>query len=264
MFVLGHRGMLGHMVARYLAERGYEVRTSDTRFVGVGRDALVEEVRDSEAPCVVNCLGRVPGPGLDPGELVRNNALLPLYLSQRLLPEQFLVHASSDGVFSGGRGAYRVDEAPDASDAYGVSKWLGEVVARRPRSVVVRCSIVGPDPVGGRGLLAWLLAHPADRPVSGYTNRFWNGITTLEWARLVEEMWLHHSAGGTSAPVVQPGTEVVDKYRLLCMIRDAFDTRHRVHPAEAETGIDLSLVPTLPRVPLREQLAEVAEWAGRA
>ena len=50
MFVLGHRGMLGHVVARYAAGAGYDVLTADDRYDGAPDDALVERVRDSGAP----------------------------------------------------------------------------------------------------------------------------------------------------------------------------------------------------------------------
>ena len=32
VFVLGHRGMLGHVVSRYAAEAGWEVLTSSVRY----------------------------------------------------------------------------------------------------------------------------------------------------------------------------------------------------------------------------------------
>src|SRR5580704_19372743 len=57
VFVLGHRGMLGHVVARYAAEAGCTVLTSDARYTASPRDALVEEVRESDASAVINCLG---------------------------------------------------------------------------------------------------------------------------------------------------------------------------------------------------------------
>ena len=59
VFVAGHGGMLGHMVARHLAENGYSVRTTDARYEGGAGDALVAAARGSDARYVVNCIGRI-------------------------------------------------------------------------------------------------------------------------------------------------------------------------------------------------------------
>jgi dTDP-4-dehydrorhamnose reductase len=40
IFVLGHRGMLGHVVARYLAQQGMEVLTTELRYTGNGSPDL--------------------------------------------------------------------------------------------------------------------------------------------------------------------------------------------------------------------------------
>ncbi|MFN2563422.1 MAG: sugar nucleotide-binding protein [Gemmatimonadaceae bacterium] len=258
----GHRGMLGHVVARYFAEQGHAVRTSDARYTGAPRDALIEAICASDARCVLNCLGRVPQRGAEPGDLERSNARFPLQLAARLRPDQLLIHASSDGVFAGTRGGYRVDEEPDAKDAYGASKRAAEGVAERPNAVVVRCSMVGPDPIGRRGLLAWFLAQPSDAPVPGDTNHFWNGITTLEWARIAEELITRWLAGGSPPRIEQPGTEVISKYDLLCAFRDVWATSHRVHPVVAPQGRDLSLVPTSHRGEITELLRGLAEWSS--
>jgi dTDP-4-dehydrorhamnose reductase len=258
--VVGHRGMLGHVVARYFVERGYDVRTSDVRYTGSPRDDLVEAIRDSGAHYVVNCLGRTQRDTVETTDLLRGNTVFPLHLVHRLRPEQFLFHASSDGVFSGMRGSYCVDDEPDSVDSYGFSKVLGEAVAKWPNVAVIRVSIVGPDEERGRGLLTWFLSRPSGQPLNGFTNRYWNGITTLEWAKVVEALIARRETGETLPPVVQPGTEVIDKYRLLCTFRDAFRTQHVIRPVETEQTTDLSLVPTMHCKPIREELDELIAW----
>ena len=54
VFVLGHRGMLGHVVSRYSAEAGWEVITSPLRYSAGARDPLIEQVRESGASVVIN------------------------------------------------------------------------------------------------------------------------------------------------------------------------------------------------------------------
>ena len=260
VFVAGHRGMLGHMVTRHLEENGYTVRTSDARYGGGAADALVAAARATDARYVVNCIGRIWQKSMDRGDLFLANALLPIHLAQRLRPEQHLFHASTDCVFAGTRGGYAVNDVPDAEDEYGVSKHLGEGVARWPNVTVLRVSIVGPDFGGGHGLLGWFLKQPEERPVNGFVNHFWNGITTLEWARILVERIARMERGEGHASLTQPGTERVDKYTLLCAVRDAFRTGHEIRPVDAATAVDRTLAPTEVRAPIAEQLAALAEW----
>ena len=261
VFVAGHRGMLGHVVTRYLEDKGYSVRTSDARYGGSAVDALVAAARTSDARYVVNCIGRIWQKSMEPADLFLANALLPIHLAQKLRRDQHLFHASTDCVFAGTRGRYAVTDAPDAEDEYGVSKQLGEGVARWPNVTVLRVSIVGPDLGGGHGLLGWFLKQPEDRPVNGFVNHFWNGITTLEWARILVERIDRIERGEGHLPLSQPGTELVDKYTLLRAFRDAYGTRHEIRPVEAPTRVDRTLVPTEVRASIADQLATLRGWA---
>jgi dTDP-4-dehydrorhamnose reductase len=163
-----------------------------------------------------------------------------------------------------------VNDERDAADDYGRSKIIGEGVARWPNATVVRVSIVGPDaapsrPAAGRGLLGWFLAQPADRPIRGFTNHRWNGITTLEWARVAIELATRRAAGEAVPSLVQPGADTITKYELLRLFADAFGTAHVVEPVEAPEAVDRTLVPTSTRPPISAQLRELAAWhaAGR-
>jgi dTDP-4-dehydrorhamnose reductase len=266
IFVAGHRGMLGHVVARAFAEQGVEVATSDARYGGGPSDPLVEAARESGAEAVVNCLGLIKHKSGDPLRLSLANALFPLHLVQRLHPEQHLLHASTDCVFAGTRGGYRLDDERDATDDYGRSKILGEGVARWPNATVIRVSIVGPSDASadprGRGLLGWLLAQPAGARLPGFTNHLWNGITTLEWAQIALELLARRAAGETLPAIVQPASDTVDKCTLLRLFAAAFETGHEIRATEAAEAVDRTLVPTMRRAPLAAQVEELAAWYG--
>ncbi|HWZ61144.1 MAG TPA: sugar nucleotide-binding protein [Gemmatimonadaceae bacterium] len=260
IFVLGHRGMLGHVVARLFAQRGCDVETTSARYLGEPRDALIEQVRESRADAVINCLGSTKRRGGDRTELYWANALFPVHLVARLHAHQHLVHASTDCVFGGTRGGYAIDEEPDADDAYGFSKRLGEMIAGRAQVTVLRVSIVGPDRPDGRGLLAWFLRQPTDVEVSGYTNHRWNGITTLEWATLAHDAVVRRQRGEPLPAMMQPGTVPVTKYELLTMFRDVYGTAHRVTPVRTTESVDRTLVPTDLRAPIAVQLIALRDW----
>jgi dTDP-4-dehydrorhamnose reductase len=265
VFVLGHRGMLGHVVARVFAERGWTVETSSARYTGEPRDALVEQARESEAEAVINCLGSTKRRDGDRSELYLANTLFPVQLADRLGAGQHLVHASTDCVFAGTRGGYAVGDEKDAVDAYGVSKALGEAIAWRPRVTVLRVSIVGPERAGGpdgRGLLGWFLRQPTDTDVPGFVNHYWNGVTTLEWASMAYDAVVRQRRGERLAPVLQPGTMPVSKYELLTIFRDVYGTAHRIAPVRTSEDVDRTLAPTELRPNIATQVAALREWYG--
>lgn len=258
VFVLGHRGMLGAVVRRYLGERGHEILTSEARYRGEATDGLVQEVLGSRADAVVNCLGVTPASTASSGEMMAANALLPVHLSA-VLGDRLLIHASTDCVFDGLRGWYRVDERPNATDPYGLSKLIGEACVRAPSVVVLRTSIVGPPARAGRGLLGWFLRQ--EDSVEGWTNHRWNGITTLAWAELASRTLEGH---GLSPGLHHPTTPAaVTKEELLRMFGEVFERRVDVRPVRAARACDRTLVPTVTVAPLYAQLVELRSWMQR-
>jgi dTDP-4-dehydrorhamnose reductase len=237
--------------------------TSDERYGGSPRDPLIEIVRSSGCLAVFNCLGSTKRREQDLPELHRANAQLPAHLAASLRANQHIVHASTDCVFDGQRGNYRVDDEATADDPYGFSKRLGEMIAGRPNVTVLRVSIIGPDSrPKPRGLLAWFLSAPTGVDTPGYTNWRWNGITTLEWADVALEVIERRTRGEPLAPVLQPATMPISKYELLLKFREAYGTAHRIVPVVAPIAIDRTLVPTEPRPPIEQQLTRIREWYG--
>ena len=242
VLVLGSRGMLGATVARRLAELGHDVSVTSGRYAGSNDDPLIAEVMASDAEAIVNCAGVVNyGPGL-----MVTNALLPLHLAAL---GRLLIQPSTDCVFDGRRGWYDVDEPPNATDAYGLSKRLGEGCAAS--AIVLRTSIVGP---GERGLLGWFLRQ--EEPVEGWTDHIWNGITTLAWADLAAAIL----EGGFSPGIYQPTTEYcVTKFEMLRLFGEVFRHPITVKPVTTK-ACDRTLKPTYVMPPLPEQLVTLRDW----
>jgi dTDP-4-dehydrorhamnose reductase len=196
--ILGASGMLGRAVSRVLAAgRDIEIATTqrthprEADFLDAespNAETGLDDLLDRVAPrYIVNCAGVLKAE-IESGDeragirALRVNALFPRLLaaaaSARGIP---VIHMSTDGVFSGARGrAYVESDATDALDAYGKTKALGEAAATTV--VNVRCSILGRDPVHGRGLLEWLLHAPDGSIISGFADQNWNGVTTLQFA----------------------------------------------------------------------------------
>jgi dTDP-4-dehydrorhamnose reductase len=134
---------------------------------------------------VVNCVavGR-PAPA-DPMRSILVHSVLPRRLLHLCgLSGARLIQIGSDGVFSGKRGAYTEDDAPDANDIYGISKLLGEVAA--PHAITLRTSIIGHELQSGSGLLEWFLSQQDQ--CRCYTRAIFSGFPTIVLADLIRDV----------------------------------------------------------------------------
>jgi len=250
IFVVGHQGMLGQVVAKGLGELGHEVVTTGSRFGAQDDDPLIADVANAACSVVVNCAAGLPGRAS--GETMwLANALLPIRLASILAPGQMLIHASTDGVFSGASGPYLVTDLPDAEDTYGRTKRVGEAAASSPGVVVIRTSIIGT----GAGILGWLLDQSGD--VDGYVNHRWSGVTTLEWTRRCAAIIALGDRHSRIEHLASPG---VTKYQMLVEAARAFDLPVRVRRATAATSVDRTLIPTIATGPIGQQLDELQRW----
>ncbi|HYO42539.1 MAG TPA: sugar nucleotide-binding protein [Candidatus Limnocylindrales bacterium] len=253
--VLGHRGMLGSVVARVLRSRGHAVDVVGLRYRGGADDPFIEQLQALAPSTIVNCLGVVSTSLGRPEQLMAANGLLPQHVAA-VLPAARLIHASTDCVFDGKRGWYSVDEPPNSVDAYGLSKRIGEACVR-DGAIVLRTSIVGPPGGGGRGLLGWFLGQQGS--VDGWVDHRWNGITTLEWALLAADI-----IDGTVdlGPGVHHPTTVdtLSKFDMLHLFAEAYDRRIDILQVRTGSACDRTLAPTLPMPPLLDQLRALRAW----
>jgi dTDP-4-dehydrorhamnose reductase len=204
ILVLGATGLLGNAVFRSMS------RTPHARVEGTIRHeaarglfapehaerlSVVEDVENLdrlarlfqavEPDVVVNCIaaGR-PAPS-DPMRSIEVYSVLPRRLSHLCrLSGARLVQISSDGVFSGAWGGYREDDVPDATDIYGVSKWLGEIA--EPHAVTLRTSIIGHELQSRGGLLEWFLSQQDQ--CRCYTRAIFSGFPTIVLADLIRDV----------------------------------------------------------------------------
>jgi dTDP-4-dehydrorhamnose reductase len=233
VLVLGAGGMLGHKLVQQLrcrVECWGSVRQgaadySRYDFIDPKRlldhvdatefDTVVDAVRRARPSVVVNCIGilkQLPA-AQDPIATLRVNALFP----QRLAPlcetaGAWLIHISTDCVFSGRRGAYAENDVADAEDLYGRTKLLGE--PNRPATLVLRTSMIGRELRSSVGLLEWLVSQKG-RPVKGYTKARFSGLTTLALANLVGDLIARRER---LIGLFHVGAQPIDKYDLLARL----------------------------------------------
>ncbi len=264
LLILGAQGMLGQMAYRYFCGMAdFAVSTINTRYEEQSHTKFIEHINSFHADVVLNCIGLIKQRCPAPKDLYDINARLPGHLAASLLRDTVLVHPSTDCIFKGNHtGMYGATQAHDAEDDYGISKSMGELaVTLRPKTIIVRSSIIGPDArPDGLGLMAWLLKHDRGARINGYTNHIWNGITTLQWCKLVASL-LEEARENDRAQIVQPGLiKPVSKYELLCTINRIFDCGLDVYPYEDIRYVDRSLIPSFAVSPIEQQLRELRQF----
>lgn len=260
LLILGTQGMLGQMAYRYFSgQAGFTVTALTRRYEVSNYIEFIEHVNTHRADVVLNCIGLIKQHQPAPKALYNINARLPGHLAAGLDPHSVLVHPSTDCIFKGNqKGMYGVNQAPDADDDYGISKSMGELaIALRPRTVLIRTSIIGPDTrPDGLGLMAWFMRQARGAHINGYTNHWWNGITTLEWCKVVESL-LEEAREYDRARIVQPGLpQPVSKYELLTCMNRIFGRGVEVRPYEDAHGVNRSLAPNLAAPSIEQQLEE--------
>lgn len=224
--VLGCNGMAGHTISLYLKEKGYDVLGFDTsssnyikNIVGDARDTdkLSKIIKEGKFDVVINCIG-ILNQYAEKNKALASflNSYLPHFLAEVTSElNTYVIHMSTDCVFSGKKGSYTENDFCDGETFYDRSKALGEL--RDDKNLTLRNSIVGPDiNPKGIGLLNWFLQQ--NKEVSGYTKAMWTGQTTLQLAKTMEAAVLEGAHGLINAV---PNSSI-SKYELLRLFNHYF------------------------------------------
>jgi dTDP-4-dehydrorhamnose reductase len=262
IIVLGANGMLGQMVYKYFTKHNYEVIVIRSRFEVNNFASFIDEINALENGIVINCIGVIKQKSTDISELLWGNSILPLELARSLKQEHVLIQPSTDCIFNGRSvEPYDVDKKSDANDIYGWSKSLAETaVLSRSKSLIMRVSIIGPDMNSNKGLLSWFLSNSEKSQLKGFTNHLWNGITTLEWCKKLEEIIIkdHNLLNLNNQRLVQLGTEnIYSKFKMLCKFQGVFKTNFTIVPHKTEDTVNRCLKPQIASPSLEEQLIEL-------
>lgn len=217
--------MAGHVVYYYLKSTGkYHLLntvfrnklTDDSIILDMTDPAAVVRLMEKLRPAVViNCIGvLIKGSQEHPDNAVFINAYLPHLLEKTAsVIGARLIHISTDCVFSGKKGNYTEEDFRDADDVYGRSKALGEVI--NGRDLTIRTSIIGPElKVNGEGLFHWFMRQTGE--IKGFRNAIWGGVTTLELAKVIDEVM----CSGLTGLVQLSNGAGISKYDLLCLFKE--------------------------------------------
>jgi dTDP-4-dehydrorhamnose reductase len=243
--ILGHTGMLGHVMEKVFKK---EYGASVSGFGRPAFDVYPRKLNDvgtklstlfgMRTDYVINCIGAIKptfSQATDLSVPIYTNAVFPHQLATwGELTNTKIIHITTDCVFSGHKGQYTEIDPHDALDVYGKSKSLGEP----ENAMVIRTSIFGPE-FGGRkrSFLEWVKGQ-RDKSVSGFTNHYWNGLTTLELANslldiVASDVW--------TKGLFHVFSEDVSKYDMVTQIAEAYNLNIEVNPHDTDFCIDRTL-----------------------
>jgi len=263
ILVLGSKGMLGYAVTNYFEKSGNEVEKLSRNEFDIAKDPIENLITFvDENDIVINCVGVIkPRIAQMPIEdVLRVNTIFPQNLAKMCEKlNKKLIHITTDCVYTGNKGKYDENDFFDADDVYGMTKNGGE-----PRNcMTLRTSIIGEEIGEGRSLLAWVKKQ-AGKEANGYLNHWWNGVTTLYLAEIIDNILKNNLYEKGLFHIHSPNT--LDKYQLVSAINRTYDLNIKVNPVKVEISCDRSmksiykLSGKLCTKTIKEQLFEMREF----
>jgi len=234
ILVLGHNGMLGHMVVKYLTDIGHSIHTITEIFpTSEFKDNLLK----FDGDYIINCIGAIP----QKVKIFNINYELPIWLE--LNSKIKIIHPGTD---------CEID-----IDEYGQSKKQAReyIVSSGTHTKILKTSIIGPEISGGVSLLYWFLKNTSPI-VNGYSYAMWSGITTLEWAKQCNNL-MNNWAKYKTENVIQG--ECLSKFDLLITIKNIFNKNIEVIPNDS-VKINKCLIGNIQTPPIETQLIELKQY----
>lgn len=220
--MLGHNGTLGHMVVKYLQSQNEDIVTTNLKWES---DEFKQFIKTSECEYLINCIGCIPQKKPTWEKYKSVNILLPSFLADNFGGK--IIHPTTDCEFDGkilDCSYYSSQELPTAVDDYGISKAYASIILRSKNNTKqIRTSIIGPELYNKVSLMEWFFKQTEN--VNGYSNHYWNGITTLEWSKQAYKIiknWNDYDK------VTQIGTDKTNKYELLSLINKIFECNKNI------------------------------------
>jgi len=233
--IIGTQGMLGSAVCRYLSGKTYQIleinssgKTQSSNPV-TQFDITANEIEKLEnnlngIDFVINCSGlikhKIDKNSIESlNNLIRINSLFPIQLTNLSHKLNFkVIQVATDCVYSGEKGNYSESDIKDPVDFYGYSKVLGEHSDNN--LITLRCSLVGRELNSKFEFLEWVLAHGKEKEITGFTDHFWNGLTTLHFAKIINTIIEGNSFKAGTFHLVP--SDSVSKFELAKIILEFF------------------------------------------
>ena len=238
IIILGSTGILARTLQLYLSKKNVDFLTISRErknnknyylknFLNFNKlEKLIFKIKPTH---IINCIG------ITKFNNSYNNKKLTIYLNSKMpnylanycrLNKIFLLHISTDCVFSGKKGNYLDNSIKDTKDLYGLSKKKGEV--KNEFASTIRTSFIGPELNTKKSLLSWFLSEK--KIVKGYTKAFFSGLTSLELCKIIYNYFIKNNL--LKNKIINVGSRRISKYVLLTKIRKVFKKKIEISKHE--------------------------------
>ncbi len=237
IILFGSNGMLGNYVKRFFKNNYKDIELIETT-IRINKDNLII-IEDyllglglNSKSCIINCAGAIPQ--RNPGDFWIINTVFPHLLSSICNNHGAkMIHPTTDCVFNGTRGNYMETDNHDETNEYGRSKSLGEP----SNCTVIRTSIIGREINNKKSFMEWICQNDAN--INGWTNHYWNGVTCLQWCKIVAQIINENLFWQGVRHIFSP--KAYSKYELACIIKDSFKLSGTIIDVETSSPVDKTL-----------------------
>jgi dTDP-4-dehydrorhamnose reductase len=238
--VFGSKGMLGNYVCKYLNSQKYniiEVSRQDLDISLINENTLENFILNKNIKWVINCAGTIKSRIEELGELnaLKVNTIFPRILANICDKNNIkCINISTDGVFDGLKGSYNENDTTNVNDFYYQTKLLGEAL----NCATMRVCPIGEEKQTNRSLIEWIKSRK-NKTANGFTNHIWNGLTSLEVAKVIEQMIRQNIYWKGIRHIHSP--ESISKATLLHYVNDIFELNIDIKDIKSDISIDRSL-----------------------
>ena len=245
ILLFGSTGMLGRYIYSYFSKSDKKIQEINYRILDNNFDNLEQVLLEhgiNENTCVINCIGLIPqrfGINQNIKDYFIINAMFPQKLYT--ICEKYnakMIQPATDCVFSGksiekNAGNYIETDIHDEDGFYGMSKSLGE-----PPCTVIRTSIIGKELLNKKSFLEWIVSNNG-KQINGWTNHLWNGITCLEYCKIVEKIINQNLFWKGIKHIYSPTSK--SKYEISMMVAKSFNLNINIIAQDDKICIDKTL-----------------------
>jgi dTDP-4-dehydrorhamnose reductase len=242
ILLFGSTGMLGTYIKTYFTrDTKLNIKLIDIEYrvllenINKLEPILLSHDLDSES-CVINCIGMIP-------QRTNQNEIPNYYIVNSLFPHILskickkynskLIQPSTDCVYSGKNpnGNYVETDIHDETNEYGISKSIGEPID----CTIIRTSIIGLELRNKKSFMEWVInSIKEQKEINCWDNHLWNGITCLEYCKLIEKIIGNNLFWNGIKHIYSP--ESKSKYELAQIItKTFFNLEHLKHIKKSST-----------------------------
>jgi len=231
ILILGSSGLLGNTFFEFFNKKKldnnleffftFRKKIKNSILFDVTKKETYKNIQKLKPKFIINCIGIIkPHINEKSAASIINafeiNSIFPSTLT-RMFPKSKIIHFNTDCVFTGKSGYYKENHIKDCDDIYGISKSRGEINSNRVMNL--RCSIIGKEKNTNFSLLSWFLNNKNNK-IYGFTNHYWNGLTTLALVKIVKGIIVNKLFKPGLFNIIPKDT--VTKYELLKLFNKKF------------------------------------------